>query len=235
MATLKTIGRAARRARVGVETIRFYERRGLIAQPPKPRTGGYREYDDETVAAILFIRQAQELGFSLREIGELLSLRTDPKANCGDVRAQALIKREEVDRKIGQLAQIRNALDALIASCPGSGALRVCTIIDGLTTLQPEPAGQKHLDPRGPTNDDSVEPAKGGGMRTVTLQIEGMHCASCARTVEMFLSAEPGVKKAAASKERHEVRVLFDPQIVDDERLAGVIRNAGYRVSQVTS
>jgi Hg(II)-responsive transcriptional regulator len=126
-----TIARAARAAGVGVETIRFYERRGLIAQPRKP-TDGFREYDSDIVARIRFIRQAQELGFSLREIGELLSLRADPGADCVDVRARAITKRDEVERKIAQLGQIRAALDALIASCPGGGALRACTILDAI-------------------------------------------------------------------------------------------------------
>ena len=95
MANAMTISRAATRAGVGVETIRFYERRGLIRQPLKPRNGGYRSYDDEAVARIRFIRQAQELGFSLREIEELLALRTDLHADCADVRMQAVAKRRE--------------------------------------------------------------------------------------------------------------------------------------------
>src|SRR3546814_7870349 len=65
-----TIGRAAKAANISVETIRFYERRGLIAQPRKPAGGGAREYDEDAVARIRFVRQAQDIGFSLREIGE---------------------------------------------------------------------------------------------------------------------------------------------------------------------
>lgn len=67
-------------------------------------------------------------------------------------------------------------------------------------------------------------------MRTVTLKIEGMHCAGCVRTVEIFLSAEPGVKKVVASRDNQEARVLFDPQAVNDDRLSEVIRDAGYSV-----
>ncbi len=93
-----TISRAAEQAGVGVETIRFYERRGLIDQPPQPLGGGYRVYDDALVGRVRFIRQAQELGFSLHEIGELLSLWADPAADCADVRARAAAKRTEVDR-----------------------------------------------------------------------------------------------------------------------------------------
>ncbi len=127
-----TIGKAARRGGVGIETIRFYERRGLIPQPPRPNGRGFRVYPEETLQRIRFIRQAQEIGFSLREIEELLSLRADPSADCADVRRQAAAKLEEVDRKIAQLEEIRGALHELIAACPGSGALRVCSIMEAL-------------------------------------------------------------------------------------------------------
>lgn len=143
MAKAITISRAAERAGVGVETIRFYERRGLIAQPPRPRSGGYRFYDEAVVERIRFIRQAQELGFSLREIADLLLLRADPSADCGDVRVQAVAKREDVDRKIAQLQHIRAALDALIASCPGGGALRACSIIDAFSAQRGDTNGDR--------------------------------------------------------------------------------------------
>ncbi len=127
-----TIGTAAREAGVGVETIRFYERRGLIEQPLKPACGGFRVYSEETVHRVRFIRQAQELGFSLKEIDELLSLRADPAIDCSDVRARARAKLDEVNDKIARLNRIGDALDALIAACPGRGALRACSIMDAL-------------------------------------------------------------------------------------------------------
>ncbi len=127
-----TISKAATKAGVGVETIRFYERKGLIEQPPKPSDTGFRTYPEKTVQRVRFIRQAQEIGFSLREIEELLSLRADPSADCSDVRERAAAKLEEVDRKMGQLGRIRSALDELIAACPGRGALRECSIMDAL-------------------------------------------------------------------------------------------------------
>ncbi len=136
--TESTISKAAKNAGVGVETIRFYERKGLIEQPPKPIDGGFRVYPEETVARIRFIRQAQEIGFSLREIEELLSLRADPSADCSEVRERAAAKLEEVDRKMEQLGRIRSALDELIAACPGRGALRACSIMESLVAAAGE-------------------------------------------------------------------------------------------------
>jgi MerR family mercuric resistance operon transcriptional regulator len=127
-----TIGAAARQAGVGVETIRFYERRGLIEQPPKPPGAGFRVYSPEQVTRIEFIRQAQQIGFSLNETKELLSLRADPRADCSAVRSQAVAKLGQVERKIAQLQEIAAALETLIAACPGSGALEACSILDTL-------------------------------------------------------------------------------------------------------
>lgn len=127
-----TIGKAAAAARVSVETIRFYEREGLIPLPPKPRDGGYREYPEETVRRIRFIRHAQELGFNLREARELLSLRVDPSKDCSDIRARARTKRREIDEKIVRLKRMNEALDALIQACPGQGQLPECPILEAL-------------------------------------------------------------------------------------------------------
>ncbi len=129
-----TISHAARQAGVGIETIRFYERRGLIKQPPKPVGSGFRVYPEETVQRIRFIRQAQEIGFSLREIDELLSLRADPAADSSDVRERAIDKRNEVEHKIEHLQQIHAALEELISACPGKGALRQCSIMEALVS-----------------------------------------------------------------------------------------------------
>ncbi len=125
-----TIGTAARQAGVNVETIRFYERSGLIEQPPKGQ--GYRQYTPELVARVRFIRQAQDIGFSLREIEELLALEAGPNADCGEVRARARTKVDEVDRKLAELERVRAALKAVIAGCPGEGGLHGCSILKAL-------------------------------------------------------------------------------------------------------
>lgn len=127
-----TIGTAARDAGVGVETIRFYERQKLIERPPKPAGSGVRRYPAETISRIRFVREAQQLGFSLREIRELLALRADPAADCSKVREQAMEKLNEVQQKIERLQQIGSALQTLIAACPAHGGLQACSIIDAL-------------------------------------------------------------------------------------------------------
>jgi MerR family copper efflux transcriptional regulator len=127
-----TISKAARQAGIGIESVRFYERRGLIHQPLKPAAGGFRDYPPETVSRLRFIREAQELGFSLDEIAELLSLRADPKANCAEVQRRAEIKLTEVQCKIKRLQDIGAALDRLISACPGKGALGAYSILEAL-------------------------------------------------------------------------------------------------------
>lgn len=137
-----TIGKAARKAGVGIETIRFYEREGVIPRPPKP-ADGYRVYPPETIDRIAFIRRAQALGFSLREIQELLTLCADPAVECDAVRARARTKLRQVDEKISELERIRGALERIIDACPGQGELTACTIIEA---LGPRPsAGRRPL------------------------------------------------------------------------------------------
>lgn len=126
------ISEVARAAQVGVETVRFYERRGLITQPVRPADGGLRSYPEQVAVQIRFIRQAQELGFSLGEIEDLLSLKSEPDTDCSEIRRCALDKREDVDLKIKRLRRLRGTLTKLIDACPGEGALDSCSIIDAM-------------------------------------------------------------------------------------------------------
>jgi MerR family transcriptional regulator, copper efflux regulator len=126
-----TIGRVAQLASVGVETIRFYEREGLIAVPPRAAFG-YRHYPLDTVARLHFIKRAKELGFSLKEIKELLSLRVSPEVTCEDVRARAEAKIADIEDKIRQLQRMRRALVRLAETCQGSGPVSECPILESL-------------------------------------------------------------------------------------------------------
>ena len=144
--TTTTIGKAAKLAGVGVETIRFYERRGLIPQPLKPASGGFRDYPPDTLAQIRFIREAQELGFSLAEAAQLLTLRADPKADCAQVQRRAEAKLDEVRDKIERLKEIGTALERLIRACPGKGALGACSIMESLVAATEGTSGHPKTD-----------------------------------------------------------------------------------------
>jgi Hg(II)-responsive transcriptional regulator len=157
MPALRT-GDLARLAEVNVETLRFYERKGLLPVPPR-RASGYRDYPPETVDFVRFIRRAQTLGFSLREIKELLALRSVPRATCGDVVVLARKKVQEIDTRITDLRAMRAALTKLLRGCTGTAPLAQCPIIESL-------AGQavrqgKRRPSAGPTEegcDDCCEP-----------------------------------------------------------------------------
>lgn len=142
------IGEVARESGVGVETVRFYEQKGLVAQPPRPGTGGYREYPADAIRRIRFIRSAQQLGFSLTEVAELLELESGSAAQCVDVRRRAEIKRHEVQTKIDNLERISQALDTLIDACPGKGPARTCSILEainsGALSLNPMTEGESN-------------------------------------------------------------------------------------------
>ena len=126
-----TIGNVARLAGVGVETVRFYEREGLLAEPER-RQSGYRQYGDEVVQRLRFIRRAKELGFSLAEIRDLLSLRDDPQATAGDVRGRAEAKIAEIEAKVRDLQRMKKALLTLTDACSGHGPVGTCPIIEAL-------------------------------------------------------------------------------------------------------
>ena len=130
MNSLKT-GELAKLAEVNVETLRFYERKGLLPEPPR-LTSGYREYPPDTVERIRFIQRAKELGFTLQEIKGLLELRVDPDTTCSEVRGQAAEKIADVMQKISDLKKIERALKKLMNSCRGSGPVNGCPILKHL-------------------------------------------------------------------------------------------------------
>jgi MerR family transcriptional regulator, copper efflux regulator len=130
-----TIGQVAEQANVHIETLRYYERRGLVARPPRSASN-YRLYPEDVVRRVRFIKRAQELGFSLNDIEELLSLRADPEAGCAEVRACAEAKMKDIDAKIGVLTAMKSALSTLVAGCSGEGSLSDCPIVESLETRE---------------------------------------------------------------------------------------------------
>jgi Hg(II)-responsive transcriptional regulator len=126
-----SIGQVARRAGVGVETVRFYEREGLLEEPPR-RTSGYRQYSEEVVTRLHFIKRAQKLGFSLKEISELLLLRVDAQTSCDEVKERTEAKLAEVERKLVELQHMRQALLQVASLCTGQGPAGRCPMLDAL-------------------------------------------------------------------------------------------------------
>ncbi len=126
-----TIGQLARQADVGVETVRFYERRGLIEDPPR-RDSGYRQYPPETVDRLRFIRRAKKLGFSLEEIGELLLLRSHPTESREQARAKAQAKIADIDRRLADLSRMRSVLSYLAEACAHGTDTEPCPILMAL-------------------------------------------------------------------------------------------------------
>jgi DNA-binding transcriptional MerR regulator len=110
-----TIGKLAEMAGVGVETIRFYQRKEILRLPKA--VGAIRTYTEEDAQRIVFIKKAQELGFSLAEVKELLELNTKPRVTCGTVKKKTLNKIEEIDKKIADLQRMREGLVKLSCAC----------------------------------------------------------------------------------------------------------------------
>lgn len=126
-----TIGQLAHQADVNVETVRFYERRGLIEDPPR-RASGYRQYPQTVVDRLRFIRRAKELGFTLDEIGELLVLRSHPAENRDRARAQARAKIADIERRIEDLTRMKQALSSLAEACQRGDDTEDCPILVAL-------------------------------------------------------------------------------------------------------
>lgn len=133
----KTIGQLAKDAGVGIDTVRFYERAGLIPKPARTPSG-YRTYTEADVARLRFVRRAKELGFSLEEVSELLRL-NEGKGARASVRALAERRVRDLDVKLRQLQALRDTLAHHVEACSGQGPLEGCPIIDAvLGTAHPE-------------------------------------------------------------------------------------------------
>ena len=134
----RTVGRVANAAGVNVQTVLYYERRGLL-QTVGRTAGGYRLFDDKAVKRIRFIKRAQELGFSLKQISALLALQGEQDASCAEISRMAASHLEDIGQKIHDLERMRQALIPLVNACPGKGPLTACPILDSLD----KPNGQE--------------------------------------------------------------------------------------------
>src|SRR5258708_6918109 len=126
-----SIGQVAKRAGVGVETVRFYEREGLLEEPPR-RVSGYRQYSEQVVTRLHFIKSAQQLAFTLKEISELLQLRVDAQTSCEEVKGRTEVKLAEVERKMVELQRMRQALLQVASLCTGEGPASACPMLEAL-------------------------------------------------------------------------------------------------------
>ena len=126
-----TIGAVAKRAGVAIDTIRYYEREGLLPEPTR-RPSGYRSYGEGTVAQLRFIRRAKNLGFMLEEIRELLALSADRQRGVRAVKQRAQRRLADIEARIAELERVRAGLAALIEACPGHGAPEECPILRAL-------------------------------------------------------------------------------------------------------
>ncbi|MCK5189405.1 MAG: MerR family DNA-binding protein [Methylococcales bacterium] len=124
-----TIGKLAKQANVTIETIRYYQRKGLLDEPVKP-AAGYRQYPSEAISRIQFIKRAQLCGFALKEILELLSM---DSGHCIDVQKMAEQKRQQIDDQIKDLTALRDVLDRLVQGCQNNPSLERCSLIDTLS------------------------------------------------------------------------------------------------------
>lgn len=113
-----TIGKLAEMSGVGVETVRFYQRKKLLREPKA--AGAFRTYNEEDAQRILFIKKAQDLGFTLSEVKELLELNTKPRSTCGTVKIKTEAKIEEINQKISDLNRMKASLEKLACACDAS-------------------------------------------------------------------------------------------------------------------
>jgi MerR family transcriptional regulator, copper efflux regulator len=125
------IGEVAKQSKVGIETIRYYERQGLLVKPHR-RPSGYRQYDGAVVARLQFIRRAKELGFTLAEIKELLALWFDVRTKCTHVRQRATEKITHIEDKIRSLQKMKRSLKKIISQCENRNVVAECPLWLGL-------------------------------------------------------------------------------------------------------
>lgn len=127
------IGELARRCDVNIDTIRYYERQGLLPEPDR-QVSGYRRYQISDIERLRFVRRAKALGFTLGEIRELLALSDHRDEDMGELHAAAMAKLADIDARLAELTRIREGLHTLVEACPGQGALAQCPILNALAS-----------------------------------------------------------------------------------------------------
>jgi len=129
-----SIGEVAKKCGISVETLRFYERKSLIV-PDSRSEGGYRQYSEQAIQRVNFIQHAKAVGFSLKEIADLLNLRESPNSTCADIKQRAMQKVEDIDLRIKALEEMRRALSDLSTRCQSSSDIGECPILEAFDRI----------------------------------------------------------------------------------------------------
>lgn len=204
-------------AGVTIEAVRFYEREGIIQEPPRTEAG-YRQYPQEAIIRIRSVKRAQSLGFSLPEIRELLSLRLSPDTSVADIHQQALRKIVEIDAKIRTLQQMKRTLKTLTEACQGEGTLSDCPILASLDSSQKRTRPEKEEN----AMKRKIEIFSAGcpKCQEAITQVRSLACSSC--EIEVLDMQQETV--AIRAKQYGIQRV---PAVVIDGQLAGCCGQGG--------
>lgn len=218
-----TIGQLAKKTGVKVSRLRYYERRGLLPAPPRT-SARYRSYPPQEVGRVRFIMRAQALGFTLREIGQLLALRVAPGASCSQVKQRAEDKIRDIDLRIASLKEIREALCKLSAQCRGRGPAKGCPILE-------------HLQAEDRTRRLSGAHSKGGIHMTTKRRVEvfSAGCPLCQEAEDLVrrLSCDDcqvevlDMHRPAVARRAKELGIVRVPSIVIDGKLADCCTGKG--------
>lgn len=213
------IGKVAAQAGVNIQTLRYYERRGIIPAP-KRTSSGYRAYTPETVSVIRFIKRAQELGFTLEEAEELVELRRLKGKSQSVVRKLAQNKLDAIDQKLGDLSAIRAAVAALVESCACSDGGSTCPILEALEQPSSIAAASARMNGR----------AKNMKTNTLTFSVDGMSCEGCASRIKSALARLDGVSHVDVDVAGKSVRVNSASNQLDADTIGETLRGLGYQV-----
>lgn len=233
-----SIGETAQNTGLSVDTLRYYEKVGLLPNIARD-SGGRRYYGSSDLARLRFVQRAQRCDFSLDEIRQLLEFRSCRDAARPDVARLTEQKLDDIQHRLADLGQLQQQLKQLLQLCEGSD--RGCPIIEGLDdanggaghalkkVLDLESTPARRVRPK-QSHKVGARPGRlqEHTMQTTTLDIDGMHCNGCVQIVQHLLEQTPGVKGATVSLDSKQARIAHEAHQVSADALVEVVRRAGY-------
>lgn len=219
-----TIGQLAKQSNVHVETLRYYERRGLISKPART-VSNYRVYSTEDLRRVTFIKQAQGLGFSLQEVKKLLALRAAPRTRCVDVRRHAGEKIREIQDRIRSLQRMRSSLERLLRECSADLLATECPILESLELVGRSTLKGKNMAPR---RKVEIYSAGCSACEDAIKLVNDIACASCEVTVL-------DMRDSAVANKARTLGIKSVPAVVIDGKLADCCRDQGISEAAVRS